>query len=112
MCDFGDGARVLHVRCVDAGSENAANLHFWVGVRRGDEGSGGVVDQCGDFDFEALRKLVYLVCIRFGDSFIYPFCESILQHGHNILPFHSINIKSFGPSLQDTMIDVILCGRV
>lgn len=52
--DLGDGTGVLHVGGVDAGAEDAADLHLWVSVVGGDKGSGGVVDQGSNFDGETL----------------------------------------------------------
>ena len=42
----------------------------------------------------------------------YPLLQSLLQHRNHILALNAINVKSLGPPLQNTMVDVVLRGRV
>ena len=54
--DLFDGAAVFHVGGVAAGAEDAADAHGRVGVGRGDEGAGRVVDEGGEGDWEVLKS--------------------------------------------------------
>jgi hypothetical protein len=57
VSDLGHGADIFHVCGVDTGAENTANLHVRVGVGRGDKGTGGIVDEGGYFNGQALVVL-------------------------------------------------------
>lgn len=51
---LGDGSGVFHICSVNASAKDTADFHFGVGVCGSDECSGGIIDQCGGFDGEAL----------------------------------------------------------
>lgn len=44
VLELGDATAVLHVRGIAASTKNASDLHTRVGVGRGNEGTGGVID--------------------------------------------------------------------
>jgi len=124
--DLGDGADVLHVRGVDAGAEDAADLDLGVRVRGGDERSGGVVDQRGDLDGQALQDIGsahdshirvgegrnMLICTGSGVPLTHPLLQDLLEEGHDVLALDAVNVEALGPALQDAVVDVVLGGRV
>lgn len=55
--ELGDGAAVLHIGCVTAGSEDTTDLHLGVGVCGGDQCSSGVVDQSSQLDGNTLSRV-------------------------------------------------------
>lgn len=42
----------------------------------------------------------------------YTLGNGSLEHGHDVLSLDTGNVESFGPALENTLIDVILGGRV
>lgn len=44
--------------------------------------------------------------------YTHPLLENTLQHRHDVVSLHAINIESLGPALQPTMVNVVLCRRV
>ncbi len=92
--DLADRATVLHVGGVAAGAEDAADLHGAVGVVGGDEGAGRVVDQGAEFDGE-------LALLQGG-----------IEERGDVFAFNAGDVEAFGPTLEDTVVDVVLRGGV
>jgi hypothetical protein len=89
-----NGTAVLHVSSVTSGTEDTSDLHLGVGVSRGDQSTSGVVDQSSKLD---------------GDTAL---GQSLLEGRNNVLTLNAVNVEALGPSLQNTVVDVVLSGRV
>lgn len=42
----------------------------------------------------------------------YPLSQSSFKHGHYVMALDAGNVKALGPALQDTLVNVVLSGRV
>lgn len=42
----------------------------------------------------------------------YSLLQDVLQRGNDILALDTVNVKALGPALQNSMVDVVLSGRV
>merc|ERR1712093_381559 len=92
--ELGDGAAVLHIGCVTAGSEDTTDLHLGVGVCGGDQCSSGVVDQSSQLDVNTSLR------------------DSGLEHRNNILTLDTVDVETLRPALEDTVVYVILSRGV
>ena len=92
--DLGDGAAILHVCSIASGAEDTANAHQVIRVRGCDQRAGRVVDQGCECDWQAAP------------------CESLLERGNNVFALHAGNVKAFSPTLQDSVINVLLSRRI
>jgi hypothetical protein len=84
----------LHVGGVATSAKDTADPHLRIRVGTSYQGSGGVVDQGSKLD---------------GHTTL---LESLLERRDDVLALNTIDVEALGPALKDTVVDVVLAGRV
>jgi hypothetical protein len=106
-----DGTAVLHVRSVTSGTEDASDLHASISVGGSDKSTGGIVDQSGKLDWNALFH-VNQKLLRRQSGETDPLGKGSFEHWDDIMALNTMDIKTLGPALKDTVVDVVLGGWV
>ena len=78
------------VSTVDTGTEDDTHLGFTIGVQGGNQSTGSVVDQSDNVNWQV------------------SLFDLLLQHWDNIVAFNVWDVETLGPSLQDTLVDLVL----
>jgi hypothetical protein len=98
VLEFGDRAAVFHVGCVATCAEYAADSHGLVCVGRGDEGTGGVVDDSSEGNGEVLlSSQLEVILPQYHRAYL--LLQGRLELRNNVKALHAVNVEAFGPSL-------------
>lgn len=91
---LGNVTEGLHVGSVAASAEDTADPHLRIRVGTSYQGSGGVVDQGSKLDGHA------------------ALLESLLERRDDVLALDAVDVEALGPTLKNTVVDVVLAGGV
>ena len=91
---LGNVTEGLHVGSVAASTEDTADPHLRIRVGTSYQGSGGVVDQGSKLDGHA------------------ALLESLLERRDDVLALDAVDVEALGPTLENTVVDVVLAGGV
>jgi hypothetical protein len=109
---FRDVTDALHVGSVATCSENDSNLSLGVDIRGGYQSASGVVDQGCEFDWEFLILRICWSPIMSVSSVTYMLSKRFLEHLCDILPFGILDSKTFCPTNEFAMINLVLPDNI